>query len=96
VTLDRLRTLDEIPEGEAIPEAWVHDGLQRERFPGITQAGIVALWDERRNNETAWSLRGGPRCPRCTHRSRLKRIYHKDAFRCRWGHEVWGGEVLGR
>lgn len=93
MTLDRLRTWDEIPEESGIPPEWIHDALIRETRPGISQAGIVALWDEHRDNETAWQLRHGPRCPRCTHRSRLKRLYHKDALRCRWGHEVPGWEV---
>jgi hypothetical protein len=95
VTLDRLRTWDEIPEESDVPSEWIHDALIREARPGISQAGIVAMWDEHRDNETAWALRHGYRCPRCK-RAHLKRLIHKDAFRCRWGHEVPGREVLGR
>ena len=30
-----------------------------------------------------------PRCPECNHHPRLlRRLFHKDAFECRWGHEV--------
>ncbi len=39
------------------------------------------------------ALRHAPRCPICTHGARLWPIYNLDAWRCRWGHLIYGEDL---
>lgn len=65
----------------------------RHRGHGFTAE--LGLKDEWRDNRTAFRLwrQRLPRCLNCTHGGRMWPIVNKDAYRCRWGHEIDGRDV---
>lgn len=93
-----LKSYTDFPEGVAIPDDEIHDAMIRERIPGITQADIIRLWDDRRENQTAYQRwRDRQRqCPKCSHRSRARPLINQDAVRCRWGHVTSRLEMIQR
>lgn len=61
-----------------------------------TARQIINVRDTARENETAGQLRRQrlPRCPTCSHGARMWPLYHKDAWKCRWGHETSRRDLL--